>query len=171
MTKILCWCSSDEADAGMERKLKVNQWKHWRPLQPITVADRLGCEQPLFCSGREEVRWTTSTSGRPDPRHNCWWWPSAEESGRGSLLNRLSCSPDDQVDQGAEPKWILCHLVRKSRQLRDLYCLHFFELVTALLRRRQKTDEKKNRNWKKQKNKQTKNWWPTNEDWKVETEA
>ena len=42
--------------------------------------------------GREKARWTTSKSGRPWPRQNCSRWPPAVNAGRGSLLNRPSCS-------------------------------------------------------------------------------
>ena len=38
--------SSDEADARLERRLKVGQWKRWRSLQPITRA----WAAPVLCS-------------------------------------------------------------------------------------------------------------------------
>ena len=43
--------------------------------------------------------WTTSKSGHPCPRQNCSRWPPAEKTGRGSLLNRPSCPPDDPIGQ------------------------------------------------------------------------
>ena len=52
--------------------------------------------------GRENAGWTTSKSEHPCP---CQSWPQgppAEKTGRGSLLNRPSCSPYDQVGQGTE---------------------------------------------------------------------
>ena len=52
--------------------------------------------------GRGNAGWTTSKSGHICPCQNCSQGPSAEKTGRGSLLNRLSCPPDDPIDQGTE---------------------------------------------------------------------
>ena len=52
--------------------------------------------------GRENAGWTTSKSGYPCPRQNCSRGPSAEKTGRGSLLNHPSCPPDDPIGQGTE---------------------------------------------------------------------
>ena len=45
---------------------------------------------------------TTSKSGHPCQCQNYSQWPPAQKSGRGSLLNRPSCPPDDPVGQGTE---------------------------------------------------------------------
>ena len=43
---------------------------------------------------------TVSKIGHPNPCVNCSKWPPAETTGTGSLLNRPSCSPGDQIGQG-----------------------------------------------------------------------
>ena len=55
--------------------------------------------------GRGNAGRTPSKSGHPCPCQNYSWWPPAEKSGRGSLLNRPSCSHDDPVDQRTEVNW------------------------------------------------------------------
>ena len=50
----------------------------------------------------EEMLDGQSKSGLPCPCQNCLQWPSALKTGRGSLLNRLSCPPDDPVGQGTK---------------------------------------------------------------------
>ena len=52
--------------------------------------------------GGEYAGWTTSNRGRPCLCQNCSHWPPAEKTGRGSLLTRPSCPPDDPVGQGTE---------------------------------------------------------------------
>ena len=52
--------------------------------------------------GRGKSGWTASKSGHPYPCQNCSQGPPEEKSGRGSLLNRPSCSPDDPIGQGTE---------------------------------------------------------------------
>ena len=47
----------------------------------------------------------TSKCGHPCLCQSCTQEPPAEMTGRGSLLNRPSCSPDDPVVQGDEPNW------------------------------------------------------------------
>ena len=49
--------------------------------------------------GRGNAGWTTSKSGHSCPCHNCSQGPPAEKTGRGSLLNRPSCPPDDPIGQ------------------------------------------------------------------------
>ena len=53
---------------------------------------------------RGNAGWTTPKNGHPCPRQNCSQRPPAEEkkSGRGSLLNRPSCFPDDRVGHETE---------------------------------------------------------------------
>ena len=52
--------------------------------------------------GRGNGEWSTSKSGHPCQCQNCSRWPSAEKTGRGSLLNCLSCPPNDPTGQGTE---------------------------------------------------------------------
>ena len=52
--------------------------------------------------GRGNAGWTTSKSGHPCPYQNCSEGPLAEKTGRGSLLNRPLCPPDNPVGQGTE---------------------------------------------------------------------
>ena len=51
---------------------------------------------------RGNAGWTTSKNGHPCPCQNCSRGPPAEKTGRGSLLNRPSCPPDDPIGQGTE---------------------------------------------------------------------
>ena len=41
-------------------------------------------------------------SGHRSTHKNYSQWPPVEKTGRGSLLNRPSCPPDDQISQGTE---------------------------------------------------------------------
>ena len=50
--------------------------------------------------GRGNVGWTTSKSGHTCPCQNCSHGPSAEKTGRGSLLNRPSYPFDDHSVKG-----------------------------------------------------------------------
>ena len=52
--------------------------------------------------GRGNAGWTTSKSGHLCPCQNCSQGPPAEKTGGGSLLNRPSCPPDDQIGKGTE---------------------------------------------------------------------
>ena len=52
--------------------------------------------------GRGNAGWTTSKSGHIFPCQNCSQGPPAEKTGRGSLLNPLSCPSDDPIGQGNE---------------------------------------------------------------------
>ena len=56
--------------------------------------------------GRGNAAWTTSKSGHICPCQNSSRGHSAEKTGRGSPLNRLSCPPDDPICQGTEMN---CH--------------------------------------------------------------
>ena len=58
---------------------------------PLRVGDAVG--------GRGNPGLTTPKSGHPCPCQNCSQWPSAEKTGRESLLSRLSCLPDNPVSQ------------------------------------------------------------------------
>ena len=82
----------------------------------VTTSPKLSFRAPKRVGdtvvGRRNAGWTTSKSGHSCPCQNCPKWPSAENNGRESLLNRLSCSPDDPV-----VKWTMgtditeeCHL-------------------------------------------------------------
>ena len=51
---------------------------------------------------RGNAGWTASKSGHPCPCQNYSQGPPAEKTGRGSLLNRPSCPPDDSIGQGTE---------------------------------------------------------------------
>ena len=44
----------------------------------------------------------TSKSGHICPCQSCSQEPPAEKTGRGALLNRPSCPPDDPIGQGTE---------------------------------------------------------------------
>ena len=52
--------------------------------------------------GRGNAGWTTPQSGHSCPWQNCSQGLPAEKTGRGSLLNRPSCPPDDPSSQRAE---------------------------------------------------------------------
>ena len=51
---------------------------------------------------RRNGGWTTSKSGHPCPCQICSQGPSAEKTGRGSLLNRPSRSQNDPIGHGAK---------------------------------------------------------------------
>ena len=53
-------------------------------------------------AGRGNAGWTTSKNRHPCPCQNCSQGPPAEKTGRGSLLNRLSCLFDDPIGLGTE---------------------------------------------------------------------
>ena len=55
--------------------------------------------------GRGNAGWTTSKSGHPCPCQICSQGPSAEKTGRGSLLNRPSRSQNDPIGHGAKLIW------------------------------------------------------------------
>ena len=54
---------------------------------------------------RGNAGWTTSKNGHPCPCQSCSQGPPAEKNGRGSLLNRPSCPPDESIGQGTEVNW------------------------------------------------------------------
>ena len=62
--------------------------------------------------GRGNAGWTTWESGHFCPCQNCSQWPPAEKTGWGSLLNHLSCPPNDPIGQGTELNWTLIVFVR-----------------------------------------------------------
>ena len=49
--------------------------------------------------GRENAGWTILNSGHSCPCQNCSQGPPSEQAGRGSLLNRPSCPPDEPIGQ------------------------------------------------------------------------
>ena len=53
-------------------------------------------------AGTGNARWTTSKSGHPCPSQECSQRPLAEKTGRGSLLNRPPCPPNNPISQGIE---------------------------------------------------------------------
>ena len=55
--------------------------------------------------GTGNAGWATSKSGHPCPCQNCWHRPLAEKAGRGSLLNRPLCLPNDPIGQGTGLNW------------------------------------------------------------------
>ena len=63
--------------------------------------------------GREFAGRTTSKNGHPCPCQKCWEGPPAEKTGRGSLLNRRSCSPDNPTERQTELNW-RCWISRTS---------------------------------------------------------
>ena len=52
--------------------------------------------------GRGNAGWTTSKTGHPCPCQTYSLWLPAEKTGRGSLLNRPPCPPDDPIGLGTE---------------------------------------------------------------------
>ena len=50
--------------------------------------------------GSGDSGWTTSKSGHPCPCRNCSQGPPEQRTGRGALLNRPSCPPDDPIIKG-----------------------------------------------------------------------
>ena len=79
-------------DSGMSHATtaspKPSYRAHWR------VGDAVG--------GRGNAGWTTPKSGHPCPCQNCSQGPPTEKTGRGSLLNRPSCSPNDPIGRATE---------------------------------------------------------------------
>ena len=55
--------------------------------------------------GKGNAGWTISKREHPFSCQNCSQRSPAEKTGRGSLLNRPSCPPDDPVCQGNELNW------------------------------------------------------------------
>ena len=51
---------------------------------------------------RGNAGWTTSKTGHICPCQNCSQRPHLVKTGRGSLLHRSSCPPDDPIGQGTE---------------------------------------------------------------------
>ena len=52
--------------------------------------------------GRGNAGWTISNSGHSCLSQNCSQGPPAENTGRGSLLSRPSCPPEDLICRGTE---------------------------------------------------------------------
>ena len=57
------------------------------------------------------------------PLRNCSQGPPAEKTGRGSLLNRPSCLPDDPIGQGTE---LMDHVEWRVPQTGDL-CFDLYD--------------------------------------------
>ena len=55
--------------------------------------------------GSGNAGWTTSKGGHPCPCQNCSQPSPTEKTGRGPLLNRPSCPPDDPIGKGTELNW------------------------------------------------------------------
>ena len=71
----------------------------WQLLQNLLLSTLEGGQH------RGSAWWTTSKSAHPHPSQSCSQGPPAEKTGRGSLLNRLSCPPYDPNGQGTEMNW------------------------------------------------------------------
>ena len=56
---------------------------------------------------RGNAGWTASKGGHLWSYQNCSQGPSAKKTGRGSLLSRPSCHPDDPIGQVIELNWNL----------------------------------------------------------------
>ena len=71
---------------------------------PTTASPKLSFSAPWRVGdtvvGRGNVGCTTSKSGHLYPCKECSRWHPAEKTGRGSLLNRSSCHPDDPIGLG-----------------------------------------------------------------------
>ena len=52
--------------------------------------------------GGGNAGWTALKSGHPCPCQTCSQGPTAASTGRGILLNRPSCLPDDPIGEGTE---------------------------------------------------------------------
>ena len=70
-------------------------------------------------------------SGHSCPCQNCPKWPSAENNGRESLLNRLSCSPDDPVGKWTELFFEGVHYVGYWHHWRVAFERVFVSLFTS----------------------------------------
>ena len=55
--------------------------------------------------GRENAGWAKSKNGHISLCQNWSQGPPVEKTGRGTLLNRPSCHPDDTVGEGVELNW------------------------------------------------------------------
>ena len=82
-------CGSTRTSSGDCQEMETCMvWACHMPRQPLQ-------NRPSGCKGN--AGWTTSKSGRPCPWRICSQGPPAEQTGRGSLLNRPSCPLDDPV--------------------------------------------------------------------------
>ena len=70
--------------------------------------------------------WTTLKSGCLCPCQYCWQWPPAKKkkTGRGSLLDCPSRTPNDQIRRGTEP----------TRTVNDSLIKHHLSVKTAFMR-------------------------------------
>ena len=80
--------------SGMSHAMSVSPEPSFRV--PWRVGDTL--------VSRGNAGWTTSKSGHPCLCQNCSQGPPVEKTGRGFLLNRPSCPPEDPSSQGIELK-------------------------------------------------------------------
>ena len=80
--------------------------------------------------GRGNAGWTTSKSGHLCPCQNCSKWSPQGKTGRGSLLNRPSCLPEDPIGQDTELNWIFQNvgLLSKTAVLN----IFFFKLMVGV---------------------------------------
>ena len=72
----------------------------------ITTSPKLSFRSPWRMGnamvGRGNAVWITSKSGHICQCQNCSQGPPAVKTGRGSLLNHPSCTPDNPVGQGID---------------------------------------------------------------------
>ena len=97
-SKIIFLVGSQESLLVTVRRMKLAWFGH------LTRHDSLS--KPFFREswrvsdavvGRENAGWTAPTNGHPCPFQICSQGPPAEKTGRGFLLNRSSCFPDDPI--------------------------------------------------------------------------
>ena len=79
--RISLWLADTSIDQSFYRLLQRRNW-------PVTRSQYI------------HTGWTRSKSIRPCVFENDSRWLPAEKTGRGSLLNRSSFAPDDQIGQG-----------------------------------------------------------------------
>ena len=115
------------SDVSLALPLKqFRGWSDWRQsCLTLFNGDCLALLSTPFSSGRSTVwcpglgfvpghssrggnaGWTMSKSGYPCPCQNCSYWPPAEKTARGSLLNLPSCPTPCQEAQ----LWPCCHVM------------------------------------------------------------
>ena len=108
----VCLDTPYTADWALDSKRQLVHVSRDRNLQGLgmshamTASLKLSFRAPWRMSdamvGRGNAGWTASKSGHPCPCQNCSQGPSAQKTGRGSLLNCPSCPCDNPFGQGIE---------------------------------------------------------------------
>ena len=99
LVKSLYWTPSQETETLMVRACQTP----WQLLQNHPSGHLRGWATPW--SAEEMVDGQCQRADIPAHCQNCAQWPPAENTGRESLLKRLSCPADDPIGQRTELNW------------------------------------------------------------------